>query len=81
MFSKLFINFKKKSLKERFLLFIGILFFLIYLTLGLIIIFWKAFPLQMEKQYRIAFGVLLIVYAFIRFLRFFNSNKEEYENN
>lgn len=69
-------KFKKKSLKERFLLFIGILFFLIYLTLGLIVIFWKAFPLQLERNYRIAFGVLLIGYAAIRFLRFFNENKE-----
>jgi uncharacterized membrane protein (DUF485 family) len=81
MFRKLYLNFKKKSLKERFLLFIGILFFLIYLTLGLFIIFWKEFPLQMKTGYRIAFGVLLIVYAFIRFLRFFNSNTEEDENN
>ena len=30
----------------------------------------------METQYRIAFGVLLIVYSAIRFLRFFNENKE-----
>jgi cytochrome c biogenesis protein CcdA len=69
-------NYKKKSLKERFLLFIGILFFLIYLTLGTIIIFWQSLPLRMEPKYRIAFGVLLIVYSFLRFLRFFNSNKE-----
>lgn len=65
-------KFQKKSLKERFLLVIGILFFLIYLTLGLIIIFWKSLPLALEYKYRIAFGVLLIVYSFLRFLRFFN---------
>ncbi|MFT6748963.1 MAG: uncharacterized membrane protein (DUF485 family) [Flavobacterium sp.] len=81
MFSEQYINFKKKSLKERFLLFIGILFFLIYLTLGLIIIFWRDFPIEMKTEYRIAFGILLIVYAFIRFLRFFNSNNEIDENN
>jgi hypothetical protein len=70
-------NFTKKSLKERFLLFIGILFFMFYLTLGLGIIFWKpAEELEIAPQYRIAFGVLLIVYSFFRFLRFFNSNKE-----
>jgi len=74
---KNFINtFQKKSLNERFLLFIGILFFLIYLTLGLIIIFWENLPLKMPLKYRIAFGILLIVYSFIRFLRFFNANKE-----
>ena len=80
MFNNILNNIKKKSLKERFLLFIGILFFLIYLTLGLIIIFWDAFPIDMKTEYRIAFGILLIVYAFIRFLRFFNSNNESDEN-
>jgi len=68
-------NYQKKSLNERFLLFIGILFFLIYLTLGLIIIFWEKLPLKMPLGYRIAFGVLLVVYSFIRFLRFFNASK------
>lgn len=72
MISELTDKFQKKSLKERFLLVIGILFFLIYLTLGLIIIFWKSLPLALEYKYRIAFGVLLIVYSFLRFLRFFN---------
>jgi len=59
----------QKSLKGRFLLVIGILFFLIYFVLGLTIIFWQKFPIVMDRQYRIAFGVLLIVYAFIRFTR------------
>jgi len=72
MISKLIENFQKKSLKERFLLVIGILFFLIYLTLGLLIIFWKSLPLTLEYNYRIVFGILLIVYSFLRFLRFFN---------
>ena len=72
MISKLNENFQKKSLKERFLLVIGILFFLIYLTLGLLIIFWKSLPLTLEYKYRIVFGILLIVYSFLRFLRFFN---------
>ncbi len=64
-------NEMKKSPKERFLLIIGILFFLVYLVLGLIVIFWKEFPLNLQPGYRMAFGILLIVYAFIRFLRFF----------
>lgn len=67
----------KKSLKERFLLFMGILFFLIYLTFGLIVIFWDKLPLRINYGYRIAFGVLLIVYAFTRLLRFFNSQQDE----
>lgn len=74
-------NFWKKSPKERFLLVIGILFFSVYLCLGIIIIFWenifsKKFPLNMAPNYRMAFGILLIVYSFLRFLRFFNSNND-----
>ena len=74
MFSKLVMNFKKKSLSQRFLFVIGILFFLLYLVLGLIIIFWKNIPINMEPNYRMAFAVLLIVYSFFRFARFFNAN-------
>jgi len=77
MINRLKDNYQKKSLNERFLLFIGMLFFLIYLTLGLTIIFWDNLPLKMPFGYRIAFGALLIVYSFIRFVRFFNANKPE----
>lgn len=70
-------SFMKKSLKERFLLFIGFLFFLIYLTFGLTIIFWEKLPLKMPYPYRLALGIVMIVYAFTRLLRFFNSNNQE----
>ncbi|HEX8268349.1 MAG TPA: hypothetical protein VF581_00540 [Flavobacterium sp.] len=66
----------KKSPQQRFLLIIGILFFMVYLVLGLIIIFWKDFPFAIENNYRIAFGVLLIVYSVFRFLRLINSANE-----
>ncbi|WP_236025496.1 hypothetical protein [Flavobacterium geliluteum] len=69
-------NIQKKSLKERFLLVLGILFFLIYLVLGLMIMFWKKLPLNMEPMYRYAFGILLILYSGVRFLRLINSNTE-----
>ncbi len=78
MLKKTLDNFQKKSLKERFLLVIGMMFFLIYLTLGLIIIFWDELPLSMPYNYRVAFGVILILYSFLRFIRFFN--KEENNN-
>lgn len=69
-------NIQKKSPKERFLLVIGIFFFLAYLVLGLIVIFMKNFPIVMKPSYRIAFGVLLIVYSFIRASRIINDNKD-----
>ena len=77
MLKEIVTNFKKKSLKERFLLVIGMLFFTAYFILGLIFILWKSMPINMEPQYRIAFGVLLVVYAYIRFMRFLANQKEE----
>ena len=74
MLKSILINLQKKSLKERFLLVLGILFFLVYLVLGLFIIFMKQFPIAMDTNYRIAFGIILIVYAFFRFLRLINDN-------
>jgi uncharacterized membrane protein (DUF485 family) len=76
MFKNFMNSFQKKSLKGRFLLVIGILFFLIYLVLGLFIIFMKNFPIQMQFNYRLAFGALLIVYAFIMFVRIINDNND-----
>lgn len=81
MFKKILHNNEKKSPKERFLFIIGILFFFVYLFMGLIVIFWEIifsanFPIAMSSNYRITFGVLLIVYSFLRFYRFFNSNND-----
>ncbi|HRM12915.1 MAG TPA: hypothetical protein PLV47_08140 [Flavobacterium sp.] len=74
MLKRMFDNLQKKSLKERFLLVLGILFFLAYLVLGLFIIFIKELPIVMDATYRIAFGIILIVYAFFRFIRLINKN-------
>ncbi|MDO4727680.1 MAG: hypothetical protein Q4B43_01615 [Bacteroidota bacterium] len=60
---------QQKSLTQRFLFIFGIFFFLLYLFMGLAIIFWKDLPIQMESNYRMLFGVILIVYAFLRFIR------------
>ncbi|AXG74271.1 hypothetical protein DVK85_08500 [Flavobacterium arcticum] len=67
---------KQKSPQQRFLFVFGIVFFLMYLALGLIIIFWKTIPLNISYNGRLAFGLLLIVYAFIRFIRLLKKNKE-----
>nr|WP_278034931.1 hypothetical protein [Flavobacterium nitratireducens] len=77
MLRKFITNIQKKSLKERFLFVIGILFFLLYFILGLIVIFMKNLPIALPTNYRLAFGALLIVYAFIRCVRIINDNKEE----
>jgi uncharacterized membrane protein (DUF485 family) len=69
-------NIQKKSLKERFLLVMAILFFVVYFVLGLLIIFMNDFPLDMAMEYRIAFGILLIVYSIIRAIRIIKDNKD-----
>ena len=76
MLNNLFNNLKKKSLIERFLLIITVLVFVAYFFLGIMVIFWKKFPFDMQMQYRIALGVVLIVYSIIRFFRVYNANKE-----
>jgi hypothetical protein len=76
MLNKIFNKMKKKSLIERFLLIITVLVFLSYFFLGLMVIFWKNFPFDIAMNYRIALGVLLIVYSIIRFFRFYNANDE-----
>jgi hypothetical protein len=75
MLNNFYNNIKEKSLIERFLLIITVLVFLSYFFLGLIVIFWKEFPFDIEMNYRIAFGIILILYSFIRFFRFYNANK------
>jgi hypothetical protein len=60
---------KQKSPAKRFLFILGVAFFMLYFIIGLAVIFWKDFPIEMALQYRIAFGVLLIVYSFFRFVR------------
>ena len=77
MIKQIVTNYKKKSLKQRFLLFIGILFLMIYLTLGVILIFWTKFPIRMETQYRIALGCLLIVYGTFIFWRLLKTNSDD----
>jgi uncharacterized membrane protein (DUF485 family) len=75
MNSKFDLKPEKKSLKERFFLVIGGAFFLAYFVFGLLFIFWDKIPINMKPNYRIAFGVVLVVYAFVRFYRIIKDNK------
>ena len=59
----------QKSPVQRFLFVLGMVFFLMYLVLGLMIIFWKELPLSLSYNGRLALGGLLIVYSFVRFIR------------
>ena len=62
-------TFKQKSPQQRFLFILGLVMFAFYFALGVTLIVWNAFPLDIDRTYRILLGVLLIVYAAIRFSR------------
>jgi uncharacterized membrane protein (DUF485 family) len=62
-------NFKQKSPQQRFLFIFGLIILLFYFALGVLLIFWKDIPFDIQPTYRILFGILLIVYAIIRFFR------------
>lgn len=61
--------FKQKSLAQRFLFLMGILFLMLYFVLGSLFILWKDIPLTLPYNNRLAFGILLILYAIFRFIR------------
>jgi len=65
-------TFMQKSPQQRFLFILGLVMFAFYLVLGVTLIAWKDMPVTIERTYRILLGVLLIVYAVIRFTRVIN---------
>ncbi|ATP58124.1 hypothetical protein CPT03_17460 [Pedobacter ginsengisoli] len=65
-------TFMQKSPQQRFLFILGLVMFAFYLVLGLTLIVWKDMPVTIERTYRVLLGVLLIVYAAIRFTRVIN---------
>lgn len=73
--------FKQKSPQQRFLFILGLTMMLIYLAIGIVIIFFsKLLPIDPEKfpkEYQVAFGVLLILYAGIRFGRIIGQKDTE----
>ncbi|WP_379085750.1 hypothetical protein [Pedobacter sp. UC225_65] len=73
--------FKQKSPQQRFLFILGLTMMLIYLGIGIVIIFFNSLlpidPEKFPKQYQVAFGVVLIVYAALRFGRLINQKDTE----
>jgi len=66
--------FGQKSPTGRFLSILGLAMFLFYFVLGLLIVFWKNFPIEIDPAYKTFFGILLIVYSFMRFARLWQNN-------
>ena len=73
--------FEQKSPQQRFLFILGICMVTIFIGLAIVLVFFSdqlnldenRFP----KEYRLAFAVLLVVYAGIRFNRIMKQNQED----
>jgi len=72
-------NNKQKSLKRRFLLILGVTAFIAFCSLGLMIIFWDAMLPTIDKTQKIVIGIVIIIYAAVRFSRILK--KEDNEEN
>ncbi|MBC7566243.1 MAG: hypothetical protein H7223_04685 [Pedobacter sp.] len=70
-------SFQQKSPQQRFLFILGLVMFAFYMVLGVGLIVWKDFPVDIERTYRILLGVLLIVYAAIRFSRILKQKEQD----
>lgn len=70
--------FKQKSPSQRFLFILGLFMLLVYVALGVVILFFnELIPIDINFWPRIAFGVLLITYALIRFYRMIKTSENE----
>lgn len=67
-------KFRQKSPQKRFLSILGLFMFAFYFILGMTIIFWKGFPIEIDPTYKNLFGILIIVYSFMRFARLWQNN-------
>lgn len=74
-------TFKQKSPQQRFLFILGVAMIFIFCALAVVVMFWGELlnldPLKFPQKYRIAFGIVLIVYATIRFFRIIRDHKTE----
>ena len=72
--------FEQKSPQQRFLFILGVFMIAIFIGLAILVAFFSETlsidPVKFPKSYRIAFAILLVVYAFIRFNRLI-SKKED----
>jgi len=68
---------KQKSLKRRFLFILGVLVVVCLTTMGLMVIFWDAMPLNMTTTYKRVFGGVILLYALIRIPRLFKKDTDE----
>ena len=76
-----FNNSEQKSPQQRFLFILGLAMMAVYLGISTLIIFFPQAlwldPERFPRKYQIAFAVVLVVYAIIRFFRILRDNNIE----
>jgi len=70
-------NGRQKSLKRRFLLILGAITGLCVLWLGYLIMFGSDILPQLSGYQRTGFGVLIVLYAVLRFSRLLKKDPDE----
>ncbi|TSD64598.1 hypothetical protein FFF34_011855 [Inquilinus sp. KBS0705] len=70
-------NEKQKSPKRRFLLILGVTAFAGFCVLGLMIMFWDKFPIKFAQPQKTLFGLVIIIYAVLRFSRLLKKDPDE----
>ncbi|TWR29750.1 hypothetical protein FPZ43_07785 [Mucilaginibacter pallidiroseus] len=68
---------QQKSPKRRFLLILGVAAFIGFCILGLGLIFWDDIPFDIPKTQRTIYGSVILVYAVLRFSRYFRKDPDE----
>lgn len=68
---------KQKSPQRRFLFILGATLFVGIFILGLLIMFWKALPINLNDTQRYSFGGIFIVYGILRFVRIMKAGNHE----
>lgn len=68
---------QQKSPAKRFLFIFGFVRIAFFFVLGLLILLTDFIPFDVQKQYRIVFGVILILYALLRAYGEFRSNRRD----
>ena len=73
--------FKQKSPQQRFLLILGVAMIILFCTIAVIVVFFgdkiHLDPQKFPQGYRVAFGIVLVIYAAIRFFRILRDNRTE----
>jgi uncharacterized membrane protein (DUF485 family) len=72
--------FEQKSPQQRFLFILGVVMIMLYTAIGILVVFFpqkiRIDPEVFPSKYRIPFGILLFVYAIIRFSRLFSKEQK-----